>query len=439
MNSRSAYKETKIGQIPSEWEFASLGDNIATIVQGKTPKRNQYHSTDTGYKIIKFRDITNSGLIQWNNEESGFVENDAEVSKSLRELQVDDVLLTATAHSSDQIGKKLAIVKALPSKYIRIFFVGELIALRALDKTMASWLFYWFSSKRGYESIQNEVREKHLIVSKATNIKLPIPPIAEQKKITSMLSTVDQSIQKCDEMVAKTQLLKKGLTRQLFSRGIKHTRFKQTGVGEIPEEWEAGPIRSYIESMKSGLSRRITSEDIGLPVLTSTNVKDSQLDIGELKYWYRDDPQGADTSNYILQPGDLLLNFINSIHQIGKCCVFEDIGRDAIYTTNLFRIVVNQEKTSSKFLNYLINHNLVQKQVKRITKPAINQASFTKPDFESIEVPLVSFEEQQEIASVLSTIDEKTGRERQEKEALTRLKKGLMDDLLTGKVRVKVT
>jgi len=239
-------------------------------------------------------------------------------------------------------------------------------------------------SKMGEGSAQANVSSEEI-----ERLQVPLPPLTEQHRIAAIFTSIDNSTQKTDEILATAQQFKKGLRQQLFTWGIRHTRLKQTEVGVIPEEWELGPVKSYIESIKSGLSRRITSEDIGLPMLTSTNVKDSQLDIQELKYWYKDDPKGANTSNYILQEGDLLLNFINSIGQIGKCCVFHDIGRDAIYTTNLFRLVVNKEKASSEFLNYLINSELVQKQIKRVTKPAINQASFTKLDFESIRVPLV--------------------------------------------------
>lgn len=70
--------------------------------------------------------------------------------------------------------------------------------------------------------------------------------------------------------------------------------------------------------MKSGLSRSLSQEDIGLPVLRSTNLTDKGLSFDDIRYWYKEDPQGADTSNYLLEDGDVLVNFINSVSQIGK-------------------------------------------------------------------------------------------------------------------------
>src|ERR1700690_3010254 len=108
----------------------------------------------------------------------------------------------------------------------------------------------------------------------------------------------------------------------------------------IPEGWNAGSLSDYIASVKSGLSRKISIEDIGLPVVTSTNIQNGRLDTATLKYWYVDDPQGANTADYVLSEGDILLNFINSAAQIGKSCLFRSFGRPTIYTTNIFRIKI---------------------------------------------------------------------------------------------------
>jgi len=88
--------------------------------------------------------------------------------------------------------------------------------------------------------------------------------------------------------------------------------YKQTEVGVIPEEWEVGRVRSLIQSMKSGLSRRLEAQDIGIPVLTSANIQNNRLVADELKYWYFDDPQGANVDDYVLNDGDILLYFINT-------------------------------------------------------------------------------------------------------------------------------
>lgn len=202
----------------------------------------------------------------------------------------------------------------------------------------------------------------------------------------------------------RLEILKKTLMKKFFTKGIGYTQLKSTPLGEIPENWDISNFKDLINLMKSGLSRKIVSDDIGVPVLISGNIQDDKLDFSELKYWYKDDPQGANVSNYILNDGDILLCFINSLSQIGKCCIYENIGRETIYTTNLFRIVAKPE-VCNEFLYYLICSDYIQSKINKITKPAVNQASFTKEDFLKIKVLLPPLKEQELIARHLKEID----------------------------------
>ncbi|OXX84671.1 hypothetical protein AVM15_03015 [Paraclostridium benzoelyticum] len=216
-----------------------------------------------------------------------------------------------------------------------------------------------------------------------------------------------------------------------------NTEFKEVkGIGKIPVDWESKELDELILECRSGLSRQIKSQDIGIPVMISGNIQNGKLDTSELKYWYRDDPQGSDVDNYLLKDKDILLCFINSLQQIGKLCVYKDIGREAIYTTNLFRIR-NNDSVISEFLYYMLSSKYVQNEIINITKPAVNQASFTKGDFLKIKVPYMTLKEQEKIAQILSNVDMNIEKTEQAIAKYKQIKKGLMNDLLTGKVRIK--
>lgn len=212
--------------------------------------------------------------------------------------------------------------------------------------------------------------------------------------------------------------------------------YKHTEIGVIPNEWTVGAARDLVCSMKSGLSRRLHVQDIGLPVLTSTNIQDNRLVSDSLKYWYAHDPQGANTADYKLNDGDILLCFINSLAQIGKPCIYRDIGRPVIYTTNIFRIVAS-ENTVPEFAFYLFSLNSFQAALQLIAKPAVNQASFTKHDFLDIPVPLPSSKtEQRAIAAALSDADALiAGLERLIAKKRD-IKQAAMQQLLTGQTRL---
>ena len=112
------------------------------------------------------------------------------------------------------------------------------------------------------------------------------------------------------------------------------------------------------------------------------------MKLDDLKYWYTTDTQGVDLKNYILENGDLLVNFSNSLSQIGKCCIFEEQNRPYIFTTNIFSIKVDEKRIINKYFYYYSQTGMYKKDIQNITKPAVNQASFTKADFEGLKIAL---------------------------------------------------
>lgn len=307
-----------------------------------------------------------------------------------------------------------------------------------------NYVFYSLVHKNILPFIKGGTRSK-LNQLELRAIEFIAPLLPEQQRIAEILTTVDNAIEKTEALIEKYKNIKQGMMQDLLTKGIDEYgnirsegthEFKDSPIGRIPILWDDCLISDYISFQKSGLSRKISHEDIGIPVLTSSNIdNNSKLDVKELKYWYESDPQGANIADYVLEKGDILLCFINSIEQMGKLCIFDDIGRPCIYTTNLFRIKASTN-TTPKFLYYLLLSHYVQNEIRVITKPAINQASFTKQDFAKTKVPLISVEEQAKIVEALDSANARIETEITHLNKLTLLKQGLMQDLLTGTVRV---
>ena len=97
-------------------------------------------------------------------------------------------------------------------------------------------------------------------------------------------------------------------------------------------DWEQRKLGDVIAELKSGLSRQLDNADIGLPVVRANNINDGKLDMeNDVKYWYKDDPQGADTSNYLIHKNDILINFINSEAKMGTATIVDiEPARDTI-------------------------------------------------------------------------------------------------------------
>ena len=205
--------------------------------------------------------------------------------------------------------------------------------------------------------------------------------------------------------------------------------YKDTEIGVIPIEWEIKSLGSIVKDMKSGLSRKLSFEDIGIPVIRSNNITDSGMNANDIKYWYNDDPQGADTKNYHLKDGDILVNFINSMSQIGKVSKYINIlNRDVIFTTNLLKLTTTQN------VDFILNNFRTERYklfIASITKPAVNQASFTTKDFSLFKIALPPLKEQEKIADILSTTDDKIDAIATQIKKAETLKKGLLQKLLS--------
>jgi len=204
-----------------------------------------------------------------------------------------------------------------------------------------------------------------------------------------------------------------------------------------PDGWRAVFLGDVIKDIKSGLSRKLSDRDIGLPVIRSNNIADTKLDVSDIKYWYKNDPQGANTSLYFVDDKDILLNFINSIAQIGKVALYRnELNRKAIYTTNILKIKIKKDILPEYFI-YLAKTNVYSNFIRAITNPAVNQASFTTKELKKFYFPLPPTYEQEKIIAILHAWDQAINKIERLIKVKRRLKKGLMQQFLTGKRRLR--
>jgi len=177
--------------------------------------------------------------------------------------------------------------------------------------------------------------------------------------------------------------------------------------------------------------------DIGLPVIRSNNLVNNKLDVSDIKYWHLKDDQGVNLENYLLKEGDLLVNFINSLAQIGKVALFENtLNRNTIFTTNLMRLSFKRN-VNTKYISCFFQTNEYIKHIQAITKPAVNQASFTTKEFKTLIIPFPSIVEQTKIANFLTAVDEKISQLTQKSDLLAQYKNGVMQQIFSQELRFK--
>ena len=293
-----------------DWEENKLG-NVVGVARGGSPRPIQAFITtaDNGVPWIKIGDIEVGAR---------FIETTAEkikpegIKKS-REIYPGDFVLS----------NSMSFGRPYISKIYGCIHDGWLVLRNSKGVVLSEFLYELLSSddiKRKFLAAAAGSAVKNLKSETVKDVYIGIPHIEEQQKIASFLTAVDEKISKLQRKLEHLQTYKRGVMQKLFSQEI---RFKREDGSSFPN-WEEKTLSELTTLMQSGLSRLLNDQNIGLPVIRSNNIQDGMLDIQDIKYWYREDPQGANTANYFLEENNLLVNFINSIAQIGKVALYKN-------------------------------------------------------------------------------------------------------------------
>jgi type I restriction enzyme S subunit len=260
------------------------------------------------------------------------------------------------------------------------------------------------------------------------NLVIPLPPLDEQRGIVGVLGVVDSVIAKTGEVIAKTERLKKGLMQTLLTRGIGHKEYKQTPIGTTPKTWQVVRISS-IGQISTGKTPSTQNDEYWngeIPFITPADVK-------EFKYVYETErhvtQKGANQSN-ILPKDTVLTVCIGST--IGKVALTYE---ESVTNQQINAIICDKEIVDPHYVYYtlLFKAHLLKSFSGIAAVPIVKKSLF-----EQFMIPIPPIPEQKRIAEILSLVDSKLELERKEKAKLERIKRGLMDLLLTGKIRVKV-
>ncbi|QPA32221.1 restriction endonuclease subunit S [Thermaerobacillus caldiproteolyticus] len=265
--------------------------------------------------------------------------------------------------------------------------------------------------------------------SDTLSIPIPFPSIKEQRKIAAILSSVDEAIEKTEAIIEQTEKVKKGLMQQLLTKGIGHTKFKKTEIGEIPEEWEVKTIGELAEKILGGgtPSREVQNYYKGnIPWAT---VKDITYHILDTTEEYISDEAVENSATNVIPAGNVII-----ATRIGLGKVFMNTVDMAI-NQDLKGIIPKTELIEAEYLLWCL---LSKAEKIESMGTGTTVKGIRLEQLKEILLPIPQKSEQKRIVSILNNLEEKIKNERKKHITLLLLKKGLMQVLLTGKVRVKV-
>jgi type I restriction enzyme, S subunit len=298
-------------------------------------------------------------------------------------------------------------------------------------KLNLDYLVYFFKAPRGKYLLGSASpggagRNKTLGQKEFLNLPMPLPPYNEQCKIVEILSTWDQSIALTDELIAAKQQMKKELQLLLIEGELRFSGFV--------EEPKKTNLAAVIEFARNGYSSKQNKTTNGYPVSRIETISNGTVDFNSIGY--ADVPLER-LANYELLKGDILFSHINSLKHIGKVAIY-DSDQQLFHGMNLLAIRVDSKKILPEFAFYLLSSQSAKSYFRLRAKPAINQASLNRNDLLNFKFLLPTLGEQQSIKNFLRTSDDEIDLLIKKQDNLKQQRKGLMQKLLTGQIRVKV-
>ena len=251
------------------------------------------------------------------------------------------------------------------------------------------------------------------------NIPIPIPPKKEQEKITSIISNIENLLESYDEIIKHTKRLKHGLMQQLLTKGIGHKKFKKTKLGVIPEEWELENLGNLCQIRKNNNCQ--SELYVGLEHIS----QGTNLLVG------RGHTSNFSSTKNIFKRGDVLYGKLRPI--LNKVWLAKE---DGFCSTDILPIETNERLDNQILVKIISSKEFVL--FASSTSGGTKMPRTNWSDIKKYQIRLPPIHEQQKIASIFSSVDDKITELESKKKSLESLKKGLMQKLLTGKIRVSV-
>ena len=233
-------------------------------------------------------------------------------------------------------------------------------------------------------------------------------------------------------MIAKTEEVKKGLMQQLLTKGIGHTEYKDSELGYIPSLWNLSKLSDISHKINDGAHHTPTYTESGVNFLRVTDIKGDTIDWGNTKFISKDEHEVL-IKRCNPELGDILLSKNGTIGQVKLI----DFDKEFSIFVSLCLIKPNHDLIYNKFLAYYLQTDIVMKQFLKRSKSG-TVTNLHLEEIRQVTVPIPPYEEQLEIAQKIDFIHCLLNKEMKRYEKLAQIKRGLMQQLLTGQVRVKI-
>lgn len=400
-------------KLPDGWSLKALPEELYFI----SGKAHEKHISDVGHYVVV---------------NSKFISSDGRVRKystdNFQPARRGDILMVMSDLPN---GKALA--KTFLVDKDKLYAVNQRVCILRARAGFPEYFRYQLDRAKYFLSFDDGVQQTHLLNKVFEECPVIVPKsVEEQKAIATALKDIDDLIGTLDTLIAKKRDIKQAAMQQLLTGktrlpGFATTPMTNSAIGNLPSDWEVRPLGSLGDPVIGLTYRPVDVRETGTLVLRSSNVQDGVLAFDNNVFV---DPEVA--SRALVAKGDILICVRNGSRAlIGKCAMISDEAEGMAFGAfmSVFR------SPHSDFLFHQFQSNIIQRQIHEHLGATINQ--ITNASLRSFQVPFpVSAEERGAIVTILSDMDAELTGLTVKLSKLNMVREGMMQQLLTGRIRL---
>ena len=365
-------------ELPKGWKEVKLSD-LAEIQSGGTPSRSNTAYWNGNIPWVKISDIKGKYV----TETEEFITEEGLMNSSAKMFERGTILFSIFA----TIGKVAILdIDATTNQ--------ALVGLKNNELVDKSFLVYALTElSERISNLGKGVAQKNINISILKDVRIPLPPLTEQKQIAEKLDKLFDQIETIKEASNKIPELLKNFRQQVLTYAVTGKLIEST-----PEPRMLGEL---IDELKYGTSKKADYDIEGFPVLRIPNINNGEIDSSDLKYVPLDDKEYNQLS---LQEGDILVIRSNgSLSIVGQCAIVRKGCENWVYAGYLIRIRCTHELLP-EYLNYIFKSYQVRKQIVEKSHSMSGVNNFSADKIKQLEIAWYPVEVQKQIVEKLNSI-----------------------------------
>ncbi|MDA3949900.1 MAG: restriction endonuclease subunit S [Spirochaeta sp.] len=411
------YKMTEVGVIPEDWATCLIDDIVTRVGSGNTPRGGALVYSSEGIPFVRSQNVGDGVL---DLDDLVFISEEIHATFPASQVEADDVLLNITGAS---IGRSAVADDRVAHGNVNQHVCEIRVRKTAYDPLFLNEFLRSANGQSQIDAFQAGGNRQGLNYQQVRSMRLPQPRVVAQRAIAEALSDVDNLLDALDRLITKKRAVKQAAMQQLLTGKTRLPGF----AGEW-EETTLGEIGTL--SKGAGISRtEVVSE--GLPCIRYGEIYTHHDDVIRTFYSFITDHTASRSVR--LKRGDLLFAGSGETRdEIGKCVGF-DLDAEAYAGGDT--VILSQNIHDVRFLGYLFNTPEINVQ-----KAQMGQGDavvhISARSLAQVAVRLPPLPEQSAIAEVLSNMDDEIAALEKRRDKTRRIKEGMMQELLTGRIRL---